>query len=497
MTMILSLFFSAHQRSKIRTQSVENKSKSSMKLLVSTLVWALALPPGVYAQTTCACPSLGSIALPISPADGVTTIRLPRVSPSDGLCLLTRRNASTGGERATASRSYAGRNWERSPGVFAKTGNGGETIRAIDGNTNCNWKNGSVMQTCTGRTLAPAWWIVDLGAGKQHTITSILVYNRCDGLTGQEKILNSNVEILDDTYNVVATQSIGSELQAVYTFDFGGVQGRFVRVIKTDNGNLNIAEVEVMGTSSTTGSQPTPPPTFPLTPLPTSQPISTTAAPTKTPTLQPSAPPTPLPTSQPSSTPTTAAPTKTPTLQPSAPPTPLPTPVPSSQPINEPSPPSTPLPTSQPGQIVNLALQADAVASQLSTCNGGEAIRAIDGNTNCNWKNGSVMQTCTGRTLAPAWWMVDLGAGKQHTITSILVYNRCDGLTGQEKILNSNVEILDDAYNVVATQSIGSELQAVYTFDFGGVQGRFVRVIKTGNGNLNIAEVEVMGTSSP
>jgi len=93
--------------------------------------------------------------------------------------------------------------------------------------------------------------------------------------------------------------------------------------------------------------------------------------------------------------------------------------------------------------------------------------------------------------------MVDLGAGKQHTITSVLVYNRCDGLTGQEKILYSNVEILDDADNVVATQSIGSELQALYTFDFGGVQGRFVRVIKTNNGNLNIAEVEVMGTSSP
>ena len=124
MTMILSFFSprikdprSAHRH------SPSNKSKSSMKLL-STLVWASALPPGVYAQTTYACPSLGSIALPISPADGVTTIRLPRVPPSDGLCLLTRRNASTGGERATASRSYAGRNWERSPGVFAKTGSG-------------------------------------------------------------------------------------------------------------------------------------------------------------------------------------------------------------------------------------------------------------------------------------------------------------------------------------------------------------------------------------
>ena len=91
---------------------------------LSTLIWASTVPSNVNAQVTYACPSAGSISLPISPAYGVTTIRLPRVSPSDGLCLLTRRNASTGGERATASRSYAGRDWERSAGVLAKTGSG-------------------------------------------------------------------------------------------------------------------------------------------------------------------------------------------------------------------------------------------------------------------------------------------------------------------------------------------------------------------------------------
>ena len=84
----------------------------------------MCAPANVNAQATYACPSAGSISLPISPADGVTTIRLPRVSPSDGVCLLTRRNASTGGERATASRSYAGRDWEHSAGVLAKTGSG-------------------------------------------------------------------------------------------------------------------------------------------------------------------------------------------------------------------------------------------------------------------------------------------------------------------------------------------------------------------------------------
>ena len=46
------------------------------------------------------------------------------MSLSTGLCLLTRQNASTGKERVTASRSYAGRDWERSPGELAKTGSG-------------------------------------------------------------------------------------------------------------------------------------------------------------------------------------------------------------------------------------------------------------------------------------------------------------------------------------------------------------------------------------
>ena len=91
---------------------------------LSTLVWASTVPLNVNAQATYACPSAGSTTLPISPADGVTTIRLPRVSPSNGLCLLTRQNALPGGERVPASRSYAGRDWERSPGELSKTGSG-------------------------------------------------------------------------------------------------------------------------------------------------------------------------------------------------------------------------------------------------------------------------------------------------------------------------------------------------------------------------------------
>lgn len=73
-----------------------------------------------------------------------------------------------------------------------------------------------------------------------------------------------------------------------------------------------------------------------------------------------------------------------------------------------------------------------------------------------------------------AYWMVDLGAGKQHTITIVSVLNRWDSWSRKKKILNANVEILGDGSNVVASQNIGVAVQEDYnyTFDFGGVQGR-------------------------
>lgn len=128
MTYSSSTADSSFYRFQISDSSPKRRSSNiptSMKFhALSTLVWASTLHSDVNAQATYACPSAGSIKLPISPTDGVTTIRLPRVSLSTGLCLLTRQNASTGKERVTASRSYAGRDWERSPGELAKTGSG-------------------------------------------------------------------------------------------------------------------------------------------------------------------------------------------------------------------------------------------------------------------------------------------------------------------------------------------------------------------------------------
>ena len=71
------------------------------------------------AQTTYPCPPAGS-STPLTD----TLIRVPIVTGTNSLCLLLRRDSATGSQRAPVARSYAGREWEQSAGLFAKTGSG-------------------------------------------------------------------------------------------------------------------------------------------------------------------------------------------------------------------------------------------------------------------------------------------------------------------------------------------------------------------------------------
>lgn len=136
-----------------------------------------------------------------------------------------------------------------------------------------------------------------------------------------------------------------------------------------------------------------------------------------------------------------------------------------------------------PALPVNLALEADTVASQSSTCYGGYASRAIDGNTDGAWSKASVQHTCTD---ANPWYMVTLG--QSHAIGKVIIHNRSDCCNN--RLSNSQVQILDENGGVVTSQAI-SDTQNVYTFEFGGVVGKSLRIWKTVSGVLNIAEVEI------
>ncbi len=53
-----------------------------------------------------------------------TTINITRTAAKSELCTIVRRKISTGGRRAPVARSYAGRDWEKSAGLFAQSGSG-------------------------------------------------------------------------------------------------------------------------------------------------------------------------------------------------------------------------------------------------------------------------------------------------------------------------------------------------------------------------------------
>ncbi|HEV3235986.1 MAG TPA: HEAT repeat domain-containing protein, partial [Gemmataceae bacterium] len=69
----------------------------------------------------------------------------------------------------------------------------------------------------------------------------------------------------------------------------------------------------------------------------------------------------------------------------------------------------------------NIAPQGKA--TQISTAYGGEASRAIDGNTSNTFDEGG--QTHTEENIADPWWEVDLGG--EFPVDSIVIYNRHDG----------------------------------------------------------------------
>ncbi|KAK1734850.1 hypothetical protein QTG54_014310 [Skeletonema marinoi] len=64
-----------------------------------------------------------------------TTVTLGSTTAKSELCTLTRRQASSGARRVPVARSYAGRSWEKSAGLFARSGSG--LVVDCGGGTEC------------------------------------------------------------------------------------------------------------------------------------------------------------------------------------------------------------------------------------------------------------------------------------------------------------------------------------------------------------------------
>ena len=138
----------------------------------------------------------------------------------------------------------------------------------------------------------------------------------------------------------------------------------------------------------------------------------------------------------------------------------------------------------------NLALAG--TASQSSTGYSGSASRAIDGNTNGRYNNGSV--THTANSDGSPWWQVDLGTTKN--IGEIRLFNRTDCCSN--RLSNFTVSVLNNSGTTTFSQTFTTQPSPSLTIDAGGASGSTVRVALNVNNRLSLAEVEVYeGSGSP
>ena len=145
-------------------------------------------------------------------------------------------------------------------------------------------------------------------------------------------------------------------------------------------------------------------------------------------------------------------------------------------------------------------IAAGKPATQSSTYAGAAAGRAVDGNTDGVFGDGSLSTT---NPDANAWWQVDLGTGA--TVNSVTVWNRtdcCGTRLGDFWVFVSNTPFLptDTPATLQARAGTFASHQTLApspstSINVGGMAGQFVRVQLSGTDYLSLAEVQVFGTA--
>ena len=125
-------------------------------------------------------------------------------------------------------------------------------------------------------------------------------------------------------------------------------------------------------------------------------------------------------------------------------------------------------------------------ASQSSTAYGGDANRALDGNTNSSYSQNSITHT---NFENKAWWQVDLGRNEQ--VGFVRLFNRGDGEVAK-RLSNFDVILYNDKGQEVSRQYINQLTSNHLDVQFNGQLGRFVRIqLRHEHQALSLAEVEV------
>lgn len=125
-------------------------------------------------------------------------------------------------------------------------------------------------------------------------------------------------------------------------------------------------------------------------------------------------------------------------------------------------------------------------ASQSSTAYGGDANRALDGNTNNTYSQNSITHT---NFENKAWWQVDLGRSEQ--IGFVRLFNRGDGEVAK-RLSNFDVILYNDKSKEVSKQYIKQLTSNQLDVQFNGQLGRYIRIqLRHEHQALSLAEVEV------
>ena len=125
-------------------------------------------------------------------------------------------------------------------------------------------------------------------------------------------------------------------------------------------------------------------------------------------------------------------------------------------------------------------------ASQSSTAYGGDANRALDGNTNDTYSQNSITHT---NFENKAWWQVDLGRSEQ--VGLVRLFNRGDGEVAK-RLSNFDVILYNDKGKEVARQYIKQLTSNQLDVQFNGQLGRYIRIqLRHEHQALSLAEVEV------
>lgn len=351
----------------------------------------------------------------------------------------------------------------------SSTDYGGDASRAIDGNTNGTYNQGSVSHT---NAEDNPWWEVDLG--QEVFIDNIVIYNRTDACC-IDRLSDFTLTIRDNGDNVVDSRTVTGYPNPSSRIEVGGVTGRYVRITLNLSWALTIAEVEVYERESTD---------VPVTGVGVS-PASASLAVGNTQQLTAAVSPsnatdqTVIWSSSNTSVATvsadglvTAVSTGSVTIS----------------------------ATTNDGQFTdncavtvinesignNLALSG--TASQSSIDYGGDASRGIDGNTNGKYSGGSVTHTAAEDN---PWWEVDLGVVA--SIDDIVIFNRTDACC-ISRLTDFTITVRDNDSNVVYSNAVTSYPNPSSTYNVGGISGRYVRITSNLSWALNLAEVEVYGS---